>query len=38
LFDEHATIVDAHDERPLHLDERVTLTDEVDTFLESLWA
>ena len=37
LFDEHATIVDAHDERPLHLDERVTLTDEVDTFLESLW-
>ena len=37
LFDEHATVVDAHDERPLHLDERVTLTDEVDTFLESLW-
>ena len=37
LFDEHATVIDAHDERPLHLDERVTLTDEVDTFLESLW-
>ncbi len=37
-FDEHATIVDHHDAAPLHIDERVTLTDEVDTFLEALWS
>lgn len=37
-FDEHASTVDAHDERPLDLAARVTLSDEVDTFLAGLWS